>query len=140
MHLRQTVFHSLLQCGNYVLQLCSGKKLSSIIVTLPVPVIACVFMCRVSVRAEFFFFFFSDAFWNFSFTVAPTIQSSPQTTVVHINASAVLECIAEGVPTPRITWRKDGVVFTGNNTRYYAIVRINILLTFFIRCCFSTMY
>uniref|UniRef100_A0A8B9ZBH1 Hemicentin 1 n=1 Tax=Anas platyrhynchos TaxID=8839 RepID=A0A8B9ZBH1_ANAPL len=40
--------------------------------------------------------------------VAPTIQSSPQTTV----------CIAEGVPTPRITWRKDGVVFTGNNTRY----------------------
>ncbi|XP_027318206.1 hemicentin-1 isoform X4 [Anas platyrhynchos] len=50
--------------------------------------------------------------------VAPTIQSSPQTTVVHINASAVLECIAEGVPTPRITWRKDGVVFTGNNTRY----------------------
>uniref|UniRef100_A0A8B9ER49 Hemicentin-1 n=1 Tax=Anser cygnoides TaxID=8845 RepID=A0A8B9ER49_ANSCY len=50
--------------------------------------------------------------------VAPTIRSSPQTTVVHINASAVLECIAEGVPTPRITWRKDGVVFTGNNTRY----------------------
>uniref|UniRef100_A0A8B9BNN6 Hemicentin 1 n=1 Tax=Anser brachyrhynchus TaxID=132585 RepID=A0A8B9BNN6_9AVES len=43
--------------------------------------------------------------------VAPTIRSSPQTTVVHINASAVLECIAEGVPTPRITWRKDGQRF-----------------------------
>uniref|UniRef100_A0A8C3GM35 Hemicentin 1 n=1 Tax=Cairina moschata TaxID=8855 RepID=A0A8C3GM35_CAIMO len=67
---------------------------------------------------NFFIYFFSDTFWNFSFTVAPTIRSSPQTTVVHINASAVLECIAEGVPTPRITWRKDGVVFTGNNTRY----------------------
>uniref|UniRef100_A0A663M826 Hemicentin 1 n=1 Tax=Athene cunicularia TaxID=194338 RepID=A0A663M826_ATHCN len=40
--------------------------------------------------------------------VAPTIQSSPQTAVVHINDSAVLECVAEGVPTPRITWRKDG--------------------------------
>ncbi|NXL89730.1 HMCN1 protein, partial [Alectura lathami] len=50
--------------------------------------------------------------------VAPTIRSSPQTTVVHINASAVLECVAEGVPTPRITWRKEGAVFNGNNTRY----------------------
>ncbi|NXL77816.1 HMCN1 protein, partial [Leptocoma aspasia] len=50
--------------------------------------------------------------------VAPTIRSSPQTTVVHINTSALLECAAEGVPAPRITWRKDGVVFTGNNSRY----------------------
>ncbi|NWV14212.1 HMCN1 protein, partial [Ptilonorhynchus violaceus] len=50
--------------------------------------------------------------------VAPTIRSTPQTAVVHINASALLECAAEGVPTPRITWRKDGAVFTGNNTRY----------------------
>ncbi|XP_009996158.1 PREDICTED: hemicentin-1 [Chaetura pelagica] len=50
--------------------------------------------------------------------VAPTIRSSPQAAVVHINASAVLECAAEGVPAPRITWRKDGAIFTGNNTRY----------------------
>ncbi|NXH90756.1 HMCN1 protein, partial [Edolisoma coerulescens] len=50
--------------------------------------------------------------------VAPTIRSSPQTTVVHINTSALLECAAEGVPVPRITWRKDGAVFTGNNSRY----------------------
>ncbi|XP_010148594.1 PREDICTED: hemicentin-1-like, partial [Eurypyga helias] len=50
--------------------------------------------------------------------VAPTIRSSPQTAVVRINASAVLECAAEGVPTPRITWRKDGAILTGNNTRY----------------------
>uniref|UniRef100_A0A8C3J6R6 Hemicentin-1 n=1 Tax=Calidris pygmaea TaxID=425635 RepID=A0A8C3J6R6_9CHAR len=50
--------------------------------------------------------------------VAPTIRSSPQAAVVHINATAVLECVAEGVPTPRITWRKDGAIFTGNNTRY----------------------
>ncbi|OXB56883.1 hypothetical protein ASZ78_013391 [Callipepla squamata] len=49
--------------------------------------------------------------------VSPTIQTSPLTTVVHLNASAVLECIAEGVPAPRITWRKDGSVFNGNNTR-----------------------
>ncbi|XP_065505206.1 hemicentin-1 isoform X3 [Caloenas nicobarica] len=50
--------------------------------------------------------------------VAPTIRSGPQTAVVRINASAVVECAAEGVPTPRVTWRKDGAVFTGNNTRY----------------------
>ncbi|NXC61674.1 HMCN1 protein, partial [Aleadryas rufinucha] len=50
--------------------------------------------------------------------VAPTIRSSPQTAVVHINTSALLECAAEGVPAPRITWRKDGAVFTGNNSRY----------------------
>ncbi|XP_072199268.1 hemicentin-1 isoform X3 [Excalfactoria chinensis] len=49
---------------------------------------------------------------------APTIQSGPQTTVVLLNTSAVLECTAKGVPTPRIAWRKDGAVFNGNNTRY----------------------
>uniref|UniRef100_A0A669QE89 Hemicentin 1 n=1 Tax=Phasianus colchicus TaxID=9054 RepID=A0A669QE89_PHACC len=62
--------------------------------------------------------YFSDTIWDFPLTVAPTIQSSPQTTVVHLNTSAVLDCSAEGVPTPRITWRKDGAVFNGNNTRY----------------------
>ncbi|NXB77102.1 HMCN1 protein, partial [Donacobius atricapilla] len=53
--------------------------------------------------------------------VAPKIRSSPQTTVVHINTSALLECAAEGVPAPRITWRKDGAVFTGNNSRYWLL-------------------
>ncbi|NWQ77372.1 HMCN1 protein, partial [Columbina picui] len=50
--------------------------------------------------------------------VAPSIRSGAQTAAVRINASAVLECAAEGVPAPRVTWRKDGAVFTGNNTRY----------------------
>ncbi|NXO39218.1 HMCN1 protein, partial [Locustella ochotensis] len=53
--------------------------------------------------------------------VAPTIRSSPQTTMVHINTSALLECAAEGVPAPRITWRKDGVVIAGNNSRYWVL-------------------
>uniref|UniRef100_A0A8C3N479 Hemicentin-1 n=1 Tax=Geospiza parvula TaxID=87175 RepID=A0A8C3N479_GEOPR len=53
--------------------------------------------------------------------VAPTIRSSPQTVMVHINTSALLECAAEGVPAPRITWRKDGAVFTGNNSRYLVL-------------------
>nr|XP_005290755.1 hemicentin-1 isoform X1 [Chrysemys picta bellii] len=50
--------------------------------------------------------------------VAPTIKGDPQTVVVNINKSVVLECVAEGVPTPRITWRKDGAIFAGNNARY----------------------
>ncbi|NWX99119.1 HMCN1 protein, partial [Nothoprocta ornata] len=50
--------------------------------------------------------------------VAPTIRSSPQTTIVRVNASALLECAAEGVPAPRVTWRKDGTLFSANNTRF----------------------
>ncbi|XP_019412229.1 PREDICTED: hemicentin-1 isoform X1 [Crocodylus porosus] len=50
--------------------------------------------------------------------VAPIIRTGPQTVVVLINTSAVLKCDAEGVPTPRITWRKDGAIFSGNNARY----------------------
>ncbi|KAM4896067.1 hemicentin-1 [Sylvia borin] len=53
--------------------------------------------------------------------VAPRIRSSSQTTMVHINTSALLECAAEGVPAPRITWRKDGAVLTGNNSRYWVL-------------------
>ncbi|XP_044528060.1 hemicentin-1 [Gracilinanus agilis] len=50
--------------------------------------------------------------------VSPTIKGGPQSLVVHVNKSAVLECVVEGVPTPRITWRKDGAILTGNNARY----------------------
>ncbi|XP_077188775.1 hemicentin-1 isoform X2 [Paroedura picta] len=51
--------------------------------------------------------------------VAPSIQGGPQSSVtVNINMSAVLECVAEGVPAPRVTWRKDGALFTGNSARY----------------------
>nr|XP_014344645.1 PREDICTED: hemicentin-1 [Latimeria chalumnae] len=50
--------------------------------------------------------------------VAPSIKDGPQSVTVHINSPAVLECIVSGVPTPRITWRKDGVILTGNTARY----------------------
>uniref|UniRef100_A0A8D2KTM3 Hemicentin 1 n=1 Tax=Varanus komodoensis TaxID=61221 RepID=A0A8D2KTM3_VARKO len=50
--------------------------------------------------------------------VAPTIRDGPQTVTVNINMSAILECIAEGVPTPRVSWRKDGTLLAGNNARY----------------------
>ncbi|XP_067585037.1 hemicentin-1 isoform X1 [Pseudorca crassidens] len=50
--------------------------------------------------------------------VPPSIKSGPQSLVIHLNKSTVLECFAEGVPTPRITWRKDGAVLSENHARY----------------------
>ncbi|XP_011902754.1 PREDICTED: hemicentin-1 isoform X2 [Cercocebus atys] len=50
--------------------------------------------------------------------VSPNIKGGPQSLVILLNKSTVLECIAEGVPTPRITWRKDGAVLAGNHARY----------------------
>ncbi|XP_068397521.1 hemicentin-1 isoform X4 [Eschrichtius robustus] len=50
--------------------------------------------------------------------VPPNIKSGPQSLVIHLNKSTVLECFAEGVPTPRITWRKDGAVLSENHARY----------------------
>ncbi|XP_044798654.2 hemicentin-1 isoform X4 [Bubalus bubalis] len=50
--------------------------------------------------------------------VPPSIKSGPQSLVIHLNKSTLLECFAEGVPAPRITWRKDGAVLSGSHARY----------------------
>nr|XP_051676343.1 hemicentin-1 isoform X2 [Oryctolagus cuniculus] len=50
--------------------------------------------------------------------VPPNIKGGPQSLVTLVNVSAVLECSADGVPTPRLTWRKDGAVLAGNQARY----------------------
>uniref|UniRef100_A0A670IF80 Hemicentin 1 n=1 Tax=Podarcis muralis TaxID=64176 RepID=A0A670IF80_PODMU len=47
--------------------------------------------------------------------IAPTIKGGPQTVTVNINMSAVLECAPEGIPAPRVSWRKDGTLFAENN-------------------------
>ncbi|MEJ1270154.1 hypothetical protein NN561_000975 [Cricetulus griseus] len=49
--------------------------------------------------------------------VPPSISGGPQSLVTLLNKSIVLECSAEGVPTPRMTWRKDGAVLAGSHTR-----------------------
>ncbi|KAK2835266.1 hypothetical protein Q5P01_015750 [Channa striata] len=56
--------------------------------------------------------------FNVVVNVAPTIKDGPETVSVHVNKPAVLECIVNGVPPPRVTWRKHGVVLAGNNPRY----------------------
>ncbi|XP_026558988.1 hemicentin-1 [Pseudonaja textilis] len=50
--------------------------------------------------------------------VPPSIKNGSQTMIVNINMSAILECVVEGVPAPRLSWRKDGVLLAGNNVRY----------------------
>ncbi|TRZ13268.1 hypothetical protein HGM15179_013842 [Zosterops borbonicus] len=40
--------------------------------------------------------------------VAPEIQAGPEEVKVLLNSSAMLPCLAEGWPEPRVTWRKDG--------------------------------
>ncbi|XP_055962583.1 hemicentin-1 [Sorex fumeus] len=50
--------------------------------------------------------------------VPPSIRAGPQSLVAHVNKSASLECSAEGVPSPRVTWRKDGAVLSGTHARY----------------------
>ncbi|XP_028823701.1 hemicentin-1 isoform X1 [Denticeps clupeoides] len=56
--------------------------------------------------------------FNVSVSVAPSIQSGPESASVHVNRSVLLECVVSGHPTPRITWRKHGAVLAGNNPRY----------------------
>ncbi|EDM09581.1 hemicentin 1 (predicted) [Rattus norvegicus] len=50
--------------------------------------------------------------------VPPSISGGPQSLVTLLNKSIALECLAEGVPSPRITWRKDGVVLAESHARY----------------------
>ncbi|RXN06313.1 hemicentin-1 [Labeo rohita] len=56
--------------------------------------------------------------FNLTINVPPTIKDGPQSVSVHINQPVVLECVVNGVPAPRITWRKHGSILAGNNPRY----------------------
>ncbi|XP_023810079.1 hemicentin-1 isoform X2 [Oryzias latipes] len=56
--------------------------------------------------------------FNLNVNVAPTIKDGPQIVTVHVDKSAVLECVVNGVPPPRVTWRKNGAILGGNNPRY----------------------
>ncbi|XP_063796284.1 hemicentin-1 isoform X2 [Pseudophryne corroboree] len=50
--------------------------------------------------------------------VPPSIKEGPNLVTTLDNKPAHLECIATGVPSPRVSWRKDGSILPGNNDRY----------------------
>ncbi|GAB1285527.1 Hemicentin-1 [Apodemus speciosus] len=56
--------------------------------------------------------------FNLTVNVPPSISGGPQSLVTLLNESVALECHAEGVPVPRITWRKDGIVLAESHARY----------------------
>lgn len=49
------------------------------------------------------------------------ITQSPQTRVIEIGHTAVMQCRATGNPTPKIHWLKDGKRLEINNQRYTLI-------------------
>uniref|UniRef100_A0A2K6UV43 Hemicentin-2 n=1 Tax=Saimiri boliviensis boliviensis TaxID=39432 RepID=A0A2K6UV43_SAIBB len=48
----------------------------------------------------------------------PTIRSGPPSVNVSVNQAALLPCQADGVPTPLMSWRKDGVPLDPGNPRF----------------------
>ncbi|KAG8556198.1 hypothetical protein GDO81_017962 [Engystomops pustulosus] len=51
--------------------------------------------------------------------VPPSIKDGPVLVTTFKNSSATLECIATGIPLPRISWRKDGSILYENSERYF---------------------
>uniref|UniRef100_A0AAV2KYV0 Ig-like domain-containing protein n=1 Tax=Knipowitschia caucasica TaxID=637954 RepID=A0AAV2KYV0_KNICA len=56
--------------------------------------------------------------FNLTVNVAPSIRQSPVALSVPIEQPVVLECVVEGVPPPRVTWRKHGAILSTNSPRY----------------------
>lgn len=51
----------------------------------------------------------------------PVITQSPQTRVIEIGHTAVMQCRSTGNPTPKIYWLKDGKRLEMSNQRYTLI-------------------
>ncbi|XP_075689566.1 hemicentin-1 [Rhinoderma darwinii] len=51
--------------------------------------------------------------------VPPSIKDGPTLVTTLKNKPATLDCIATGIPSPRISWRKDGTILHGNRERYF---------------------
>lgn len=52
------------------------------------------------------------------FVVPPRIQSTEGHYLVNENSQAVFPCVADGVPTPAISWKKGNVVVTNLLGKY----------------------
>ncbi|KAG9483372.1 hypothetical protein GDO78_009341 [Eleutherodactylus coqui] len=51
--------------------------------------------------------------------VPPSIKDGQTLVTTSRNIPATLDCITTGIPSPRISWRKDGSVLYGNSERYF---------------------
>lgn len=68
---------------------------------LPLGYCFCIFKCTCLNEASFLFLVL--------FAVPPTIKSSgPSERAVVLHKPVTLQCIASGIPSPSITWLKDG--------------------------------
>ncbi|XP_040264776.1 hemicentin-1 isoform X1 [Bufo bufo] len=50
--------------------------------------------------------------------VPPSIKDGPALITTFRNEPATLDCVATGIPSPRISWRKDGTILHENSERY----------------------
>lgn len=52
------------------------------------------------------------------FTVPPRIRNTEVHYTVNENSQAVLSCLADGIPTPSINWKKDNVLLANLLGKY----------------------
>lgn len=52
------------------------------------------------------------------FIVPPRIRSTEVHYTVNENSQAILPCMADGIPTPAINWKKDNVLLTNLLGKY----------------------
>ncbi|XP_073439014.1 hemicentin-1 [Dendrobates tinctorius] len=53
--------------------------------------------------------------------VPPSIKDGPKLVTTFTNQPSTLDCIATGIASPRISWRKDGAILDGNSERYFIL-------------------
>ncbi|CAH2311914.1 hemicentin-1 isoform X2 [Pelobates cultripes] len=51
--------------------------------------------------------------------VPPSIKEGPHVVTTFVNEPATLDCVTTGIPSPRISWRKDGTILPGNSSRHF---------------------
>lgn len=83
-----------------------------------IPTIKALAKFSLTKFSVFSYFFFSADKTPAGF---PIITQSPQTRVVEIGHTAVMQCRSTGNPTPKIFWLKDSVRLDMSNSRYSLI-------------------
>lgn len=77
-----------------------------------------IFVSRI-LNANFFFI-------SLPYTAEPVIVLAPENETLKVGDEIQLQCEAEGVPTPTITWHKDGVPIEATNRIYFGEQNIEL--------------